>query len=271
MGDGLLIDRERLGGKTEFLLEGGDLLGPNPGTVDGMVPGFGGQRPADDGVEFDDRGFVPDGLGRPDGRKQRVEVLLVPGSAVGPVNLLSVPTERVVTSQDVLGEGDVGVTLDGDSVGVIDHDEVAQILGGRQRRGLRGHTLLETAVADKAVDEVVEDRLALGCVRIEQAAFPARGHRHADCVADARAEGPGGALDEPGVAVLGMPRALGSPGSQRLQVLELEVGTGQVELTVLGQGGMTDRQDETIAAEPFVVGRIHLHDLLVEQVDHGGQ
>ena len=59
-------------------------------------------------------------------------------------------------------------------VGVVDHDEVAEVLGGRQRRGFRGHALLEAAVPDEAVDEVVEDRLALGGVRIEQATFTSR-------------------------------------------------------------------------------------------------
>ena len=75
MGDGLLVDREGFRGETEPLLEGRDLLGPDPGTMDGVMPGLVRQRPSDDGVEFDDRGFVPDGLGRPDGREQRIEVL----------------------------------------------------------------------------------------------------------------------------------------------------------------------------------------------------
>ena len=42
------------------------------------------------------------------------------------------PAKRVVTPQDILGEGDIGVTFDGDPVGVIDHDEIAQILGSGQ-------------------------------------------------------------------------------------------------------------------------------------------
>ena len=96
------------------------------------MPSLVRQRPADDGVEFDDRRLVPHGFGRPDGREQRVEILLVSGSAVSPVDLLGMPAKRVIPPQDILGEGDVGVPFNGDPVSVIDHDEIAQILSGSQ-------------------------------------------------------------------------------------------------------------------------------------------
>ena len=65
---------------------------------------------------------------------QRLDVLLVAGAAVGPVDALHVPAVGLVARRDVLGEGDVGVVLDGDLVVVVDQREVAELLVCRRAR-----------------------------------------------------------------------------------------------------------------------------------------
>ena len=158
------------------------------------------------------------------------DVLGVAGAVVGPVDGLHVPAVGLVALGDVLGEGDVGVALDRDPVGVVDDGEVAELLGAGDRGGLAAHALLEVAVAADRVDVVVEGRLALGGVRVEQAALAAGGHRHADGVGDALAQRAGGRLDAGGVAVLRVARGLAAPGAQRLEVLELEAPAAQEQL-----------------------------------------
>ena len=143
---------------------------------------------------------------------QRRDVLVVGRVVVGPVDGLDVPAVGLVARADVLGERDVGVVLDRDPVGVVDHGEVAELLHAGDRGGLGAHALLDVAVAAQRVDVVVERRVALGGVRVEQAALAAGGHRHADRVADALAERAGGGLDArrcgrtPGGRGLGCPR-----------------------------------------------------------------
>ncbi len=96
------------------------------------------------------------------------------------LHLLDVPAVGAVAGGGVLAQRDVGVVLDRNLVVVVEHDEVAELLHGRQRRRLGGHSLLDVAVGGDHVDVVVE-RAVPGCgVRVEQAALVARRHRHAD-------------------------------------------------------------------------------------------
>jgi hypothetical protein len=56
------------------------------------------------------------------------------------------PTVRLESLLDVLGEGDVGVTVDGDVVVVVDGDQVSELEVTGQRGGLGGDTLLKATV-----------------------------------------------------------------------------------------------------------------------------
>ncbi len=95
-----------------------------------------------------------------------------------------------------------------------------------------GDALLDVAVGDDRVDEVVERRLARRGVGVEQAALAARGHRHADGVAEALAERAGGGLHAGRQPVLGVAGGDRAPGAERLQVVERQPVAGQVQLDV---------------------------------------
>ena len=129
----------------------------------------------------------------------------------------------------------------------------------------------EVAVAGDDVDEVVERAGAGRGVRVEQAALEACGVGEADGGGEALAERTGGDLDAVGVAVLGVARGLGAPGAERLEVVELEAVATEVELDVLGQRAVARREDEAVAADPVVVGRVAAHDLLEQQVCGGSE
>ena len=138
-----------------------------------------------------------------------------------------------------------------------------------ERGRLAGDALLQVAVARDHVDEVVERARARRGVRVEQAALVARGVGEADGRGEALAERAGGDLDAVGVAVLGVAGGLRAPGAQRLEVVELEAEAREVQLHVLRQRAVAGREDEPVAAEPGVVGRVVAHDLLEQQVRRG--
>ena len=90
----------------------------------------------------DEAGPVGDLVGGADGGVELGDVLDVLRAVVGPVDVLDVPAVGLVARADVLGERDVGVALDRDLVGVVDHREVAELLGAGDRGGLGADALL---------------------------------------------------------------------------------------------------------------------------------
>jgi len=151
------------------------------------------------------------------------------------IGLEGLPAVGGVTGDDVLGEGDVGVVLDGDRVVVPEDDEVAELLGARQRGRLRGDALLDVTVGGDDVDVVVERGLAGRGLRVEQAALAAGRHRHTDGGRQALTQRAGGDLDTGGVADFRVPRGERAPRTQCLEVVELQTEPTEVELDVLGQ------------------------------------
>ena len=145
----------RLRVEAEDLLQRGDFLGAEGGAVDlaGVLLLRG--RVADDGAQRDDGGLGRLGLRGQQRGVQFLHVLLVLAGP-GPVDALDVPAVGLVALQDVLGEGDVGVVLDGDVVLVVDHHEVAELLVPGERGRLGGDAFLEVAVGGDDPDGVVE-------------------------------------------------------------------------------------------------------------------
>ncbi len=222
--------------------------------------------PGDDRAHRDERRLVRHLLRGLDGVIDgvRVEVAVrLRGDA------LDVPAVGLVALDGVLGDRGLRVALNGDVVVVPQEDEVAELLVARHGGGLRGDALLEAAVAGDREDEVVERRLALRGVRVEQTALVAGGHRHAHRVGDTLAQRAGRRLHAGGVAVLGVPRGLRAPRAERFEVGQLQAEPGQVELRVEGQGRVAGGQHEPVATHPVGVGRVMPHHLLEEGVRGG--
>ena len=91
-----------------------------------------GRGPGDDRAQHDQAGLVGDLVGLLERLPDRVDVLGVLVSVVGPVDGLDVPAVGLVALADVLAEGDVGVALDGDPVGVVDQRSGCRAAGGRR-------------------------------------------------------------------------------------------------------------------------------------------
>ena len=210
------------------------------------------------------------GLGGEQGGVQLLHVFDV-FAGLGPVHALGVPAVGLVALEDILGEGDVGVVLDGDVVLVVDHHEVAQFLVAGQRGSLGGDAFLEVAVGGDDPDGVVERARARGSVGVEQAAHAALGVGEAHRGGQALAQRAGGDFHAGGVLVLRVARRQRIPGAQRLKVLQFQAVAGEEQLDVQGQRGVAGGEDEPVAAEPVRVPRIVAHQLLEEKVRGRGQ
>ena len=146
--------------EAEDLLGGGDFFGAERRPV--RLAGVLGLRcgPRDDRLQRDEGRPLGLGLRGEQRGVEALDVLLVVGSAVRPVDALHVPAVRLVPRGDVLGQRDVGVALDRDLVLVVDDDEVAELLAAGDRAGLAGDALLHVAVGGEHPDRVVERRVA---------------------------------------------------------------------------------------------------------------
>ena len=171
------------------LLGGGDLVGAQRAAVRLAGVLRVRCRPGDDRAQRDEGRPVGDRAApRRSAARQRLATFsLYAAVRRQPVDPLHVPAVGLVARGGVLGQRDVRVVLDRDVVVVVEQGEVAQPLGAGQRRRLAADALLDVAVGGDAPDVVVEQALALGGVRVEQAALATGRHRHADGVADALA------------------------------------------------------------------------------------
>lgn len=215
---------------------------------------------ADRGVDLDERRLVGHGLGRLDG--------LLDGGVVVVAVLddLHVPAVGLVALLHVLGERDVGAAVDGDLVIVVQHDELAEAQVAGQRRGLRGHALLQAAVAADDVRVVVHD---VEAVLVELGGQVLLGNGQPHGVRDALAQRARGHLDAGRAEVLRVAGRLGAPLAELLELVDGQVVARQVQHAVLQRAGVAVGQHEAVAVAPLGVLGVELHRLAEEHVGHG--
>ena len=261
--DDLLFNREGLVREAQVLLDPGDLLGAQGRAVRSSGVHCGRRTVGDHAAHADEGGLVLLLLRALHGVQDAVDVLTS--------DLQDLPAVGLIAGGDVLGEGDGGVVLDGDTVIVPEDDEVAQLLGTCQGAGLGGDALLDVAVGGDDVDEVVEGGVAVARVRVEECLLAAGCHRHAHGGRQALAERTGGDLHAVGVTDLRVAGGQGAPLAQLLDVLKLQAETAQVQLDVLGERRVTTGEDEAVATDPGRVLRVVAQYALVERVRQGSQ
>ena len=231
---------------------------------------LGGGGVADDGAQLNEGRLVGDSLRALNSGVQFCDVLNVVAGA-GPVHALNIPTVGLVALCYVLGEGNVGVFLNGDVVAVPDDNQVAELLVTCERARLGGHALLHVTLGGDDVDVVVEGGGARGSLGVEHAAHTTLCVGEANGGCQTLAERAGGDFYALGVLVFGVAGGEGTPGAQGFQVAHFEAVAAEEQLSVQGEGGVAGGQDEAVAAFPAVVGRVLVHDLLEQQVGDRGQ
>ena len=177
------------------------------------------------------------------------------------VDVIDLPSVGLVTLEDVLGLGVLGHLVEGDLVGVVEDDEVVELLVGGEGGGLGGDTLLEATVTGEGEDVVVEDLVVVGVV---DGLGHLLGGGETDGVGNTLSEGTGGALDAGGVVLgVGELGVTGGHGVVLTEVLELidgEVEASKVEPGVKEHGSVAGGKDEAVTVDPLgilgVVGHL---------------
>ena len=133
------------------------------------------------------------------------------------------PVVGLEAQRDVLGEGEVGATLDGDLVVVVEVDELAELSVPASEAASEEAPSIKSPSEDDAVGVVVYEA---GAYRGGEIAL---GHGHADAHREALTQRPRGRLHPRGVSVLGMPGGLAAPLPEALDLLERQVVAVEVQ------------------------------------------
>ena len=168
----------------------------------------------------------------------------------------------------IFGEGEVGGTLDGDVVVVVQIDQLAQAQVAGQGGRLGGDPLHEVAVADDRV-HMMPDHLVLRTVERRRQEGLGDGHAHA--VGEALPKRTGGDFDAGSVTTLGVPGRPAAPLAEVLDVVQGEIVARHVQQRVEQHGAVARAQDEAVAIGPVRVGRIVAQMPRPEDVGHGGR
>jgi len=147
----LLWNDEALGWvKTELLLDGLAVVLLEGVTVD-TASTLELRTETNGGGQLDHGWLVLDLLGLLDGSLHTLEI------GVTLLDVLDVPAVRLETLGNILGEGTLGVTVDGNVVVVVDGDQVTELQVTGHGSGLTGDTLHGATITEKGVGVVVDE------------------------------------------------------------------------------------------------------------------
>jgi len=183
-----------------------------------------------DGGELDDGRLIPNGLSNLDGLLEALEIV------VTILNPLGVPTIRLEASENVFSEGDIGITVNGDMVVIIDANEVSKLEMTGEGSSFGGNAFLEAAVTDKDVGEAVKE---VETRAVERGGSLSLGDGETDSIADTLTERTGSDFNARGIVSLWMAWGLAANLSEVLEVVNGEVVTVEVEQSVMQHATMT--------------------------------
>ncbi len=261
--------RERRLGKVEAALrvptEGTfgerDLVGTERGAVRIGTALLVGRAVADGGTDDHQRRSpgVGDGFAQRDVERREIGVAIVDAQHL--------PTVRREPTTDVLGERQRGGTVERYVVAVVEANQFPepQVAGERCRLGR--HAFHEIPVGHQRVGSMVDDGVARTIETVRERTL---GDRHAHSVGDALAERARRGLDSRRHERLGMSRRAALPLTERSQVVEGEVVSGQVQEAIEQHAAVTRREYEAVAVGPLGIPRIVSQVLVPEDVRHRG-
>jgi hypothetical protein len=249
---------ERFVRPLEDPLGGGDLLVPERGAVRPGGVALGGGGIGNHGAERDQCRAIVGAGGLGEGGVDGVEVVAI-------VHAEHVPAIGAEAGFDILAEGEVGASVDGDGVVIPDHLELAEAQVSGERGGFVADSFHEVAVRRQHPGPVLHDVAAV------LAPEDPLGDRHPHRVADALSQRSGRGLHADRVPALRVPRGPGAPLPKLLQLLHRQVVAGQVEQRVEQHRGVAAGEDEAVAVWPGWMGRSVLEMPGPEQPGRGRQ
>ena len=174
---------------------------------------------------------------------------------------LHVPADRLEARGGVLALRLVGHGVEGDVVGVVNEDQVVQLLVTGESDGLESDALLHAAVTGERDHVVVEDRMLGG---VEAGGGHLAGERETDGVGDPLAERASGGLDTGGLVELGVAGGLRVELAEILQLLKREVVAAEMQPRVEEHRAVAGGEDKAITVEPARLRRVVHERVTVE-------
>ena len=227
-----------------------DLVRPKRRAMARGGAGLGRRAVADHRAALDHRGPGL-GLGRRDGRRHRVGIVAIDAQRV--------PAGGLEARPRVVGAGEAGGAVDGDVVGIVEHDQAVepQVTGERDR--LLADAFHQAAVAADHIGVMVHK------VRTEAGGHAALRQRHADRVGETLAERAGGGLDPGGEAVLRMAGGAAAELAEVADLVDVDVRIpGEVEQRIEQHRAVTVGQHEAVAVGPVGARGIELEEAAEE-------
>ena len=136
----------------------------------------------------------------------------------------------------VLAECDVCASLDGDTVGIVENDELSESKCSRKRESLRGNSLHHTAVTAEYICEMIDNRIIF---LVEYGCQMFFSHCHTNCHTHTCAKRSGCSLNPNGVAVFRMSRSQGSDLTEVHEVFLCKTVSEQVKQGIQQHGAMS--------------------------------
>ena len=172
---------------------------------------------------------------------------------VGDVEYLpAVPLESL---RRIVGEGEIGASVDGDPVVVVEADQLSELEMAGERAGLVRDAFHEVAIATDEVRVVIDDGVPIAIERRLQMRLR---HRETDGISYPLPKRTGRRLDAGRMAVFRMTRRATFPLPELLEILEREAVTAEVQTAVEQHRRMATRKHEAIAIGPLRIRRVML-------------
>ena len=134
-----------------------------------------------------------------------------------------IPSVGLVTLEDILGEGNVSTTVNGDVVVVINDNQTAELEVAGNRGSLVGNSLLQTTISAESVNVVVDNGETL---LVEGSGQIGLSNSHTDGIAHTLSQRTSANLHSSGLH-LGMARSAASELAEVLQIIHRKLGIKQ--------------------------------------------
>ena len=166
---------------------------------------------------------------------------------------------------DILGESNISASLNGNTVIVIQVDELAQAQRPGQRSRLRSHSLHKVTVGNDSVSVMVNYLMPRPVVMRRQ---PPPGNSHPDAIGKTLPQRPGGHFHARDKPILRVPRRPALPLPELLEFLQRQVIAGEVKKSIEHGRGVPGREDKTVPVRPPGVAGVVLQKPVPQHVSH---
>ncbi len=265
-----LVGYEKVGGRRPAEVFPGflDLLCAQGGSVNVGGVLIGGAPIADVGADgnhlrlvfFVGKGFF--GIGGP------VQGIADGRGAVSVRDLANGPSQGPEACRYVFGEGQIGTSINGDVVPVIEADQIGESLVARKGGRLIGDPLHHVAIPAGDKDPGVEQGHA---GTVEGRGKVAKGQGHPYGIRESLTQGAGGGFDPAGMVVFRVSWGQASPLTEGFQILEGQAKSCQVEKGVKQRRCVAARENEAIPGRPVGVSRVDPEIVPPEDKDGSGK